>query len=301
MPLPKAHHQSIQCPVTPGDIFFDNIVHFTPDMDHGAQEFERAGFTLTPWGTYHSQHGASGTGNRCVMLREGYLGLVTTTGETTAVSQQVASALARYAGPHMLSFTTPALEAKAKALKEAGFRVLPMLDLKRKVSADDGGETELRFSVLRPAPGQMPEGRFQYVTHHTPDALWQERFTNHENGAVKLISAIVTVEDVPKAANRYRCFFGREPMSLGSFRASEVARFELERGAVTITNPAWGYAGTGNRPVPALPCVPAYTLGFANLGETAALWAQRGFDVALAACGGLAIQCAGASIIGYQA
>lgn len=301
MTLPKAHHQSIQCPVSPGDIFFDNIVHFTADMDDAAQDFERAGFTLTPWSTHHSQHGTSGTGNRCVMLREGYLGLLANTGEPTAVSQQVTAALARYTGPHMLSFTTPDLAVKAKALKDEGFRVLPVLDLKRRVSAVDGDETELHFSVLRPAPGQMAEGRFQYVTHHTPEALWQERYIDHENGAVKLISALVTVDDVLEVADRYRCFFGREPTSVGSARASEVARFELERGAITITNPAWGYAGTGNRPVPALPCVPAYTLGFANLGQTAALWAQRGFDVAQAACGGLAIQCAGATIIGYQA
>ena len=58
------------------EIFLDHHGHFVPDMDAASEALERLGFQLTPY-TAHTMRTApdeepkpSGTGNRCIMLRE---------------------------------------------------------------------------------------------------------------------------------------------------------------------------------------------------------------------------------------
>ena len=69
----------------PGETFLDHIAHFVPAMEPAAAAFERCGFRLTPFTVQTNREGgatvASGTGNRCAMLRNGYVEILVATSD----------------------------------------------------------------------------------------------------------------------------------------------------------------------------------------------------------------------------
>ncbi|MEM6847134.1 MAG: VOC family protein [Pseudomonadota bacterium] len=282
-----------QLPERPEEVFFDHLAHFVPDISAAGEELERAGFTLTPFTPQSTQHGPAGTGNRCIMLREGYLEILTPTGEDTPLAAQMNAAISRYMGTHLFAFAVTDIEAKADALAGQSFALQEPVKLRRVVDLDNGADAELRFAVLRLQPGQMPEGRIQYLTHFTPDALWQERYLTHANGAATLQSALVVVEDVAEASGRFERFFGLAPTeSDGS-----MVRFALARGSVVLADQRSAAGLTGNAPTPDIPVMSAYWLGCADPSATAELWAERGFRVHRGPGAAPAIDCAGTRIL----
>ena len=299
MELIKLNTEYARLPSSPDEVFFDHLAHFVRDMDQAAAELGRAGFTLTPFMPQTTHNGPAGTANRCIMLEEGYVKILTPSGIATAMSQQMDAAIARYVGPHLLAFSVTDTEAKAAELRSELFHLLDPIELSRQVVEEDGSETELRFSVLRLQPGQMREGRIQYLTHLTPEGLLQPHYLKHENGAVTLLSTLLGVDDVQEAAHRYSRFFGRPPEEVPGLDDTQAVKFTLDRGKVTLTNPQIAAISIGGCPCPDIPCIPAYTLGFRDLPATLDLWAQRGFDITPTPCGGVAIDCAGAKIIAF--
>ena len=282
-----------QLPERPDEVFFDHLAHFVPDISAASADLERAGFTLTPFTPQRTQHGPAGTGNRCIMLREGYLEILTPTGEDTPLAAQMNAAISRYTGTHLLAFAVTDTAAKADALAGQSFALQEPVKLRRVVDCDDGTDAELRFTVLRLQPGQMPEGRIQYLTHYTPDALWQERYLTHANGAATLQSALVVVEDVAEASGRFERFFGLTPTE----RDGSVVRFALARGSIILADQKAAASLTGNAPTPDIPVMSAYWLGCEDPAATAALWAERGFEVHHGPGAAPAIDCAGTRIV----
>ena len=66
-----------------GAVFLDHVAHFVPEMDAAATALERCGFRLTPFtvqtNRVNEEAVPAGTGNRCAMLRQGYLEILTAT------------------------------------------------------------------------------------------------------------------------------------------------------------------------------------------------------------------------------
>ena len=135
---------------------------------------------MTPISAQVTQDGPAGTSNRCVMLREGYLEFLTPTADTPNARRMRAS-MKRYRGVHLACFGTPAAEEEHARLASAGFAPQPIVHLERKVE----GGMKVRFSVVRAAPGKMPEGRVQYVQHLVPEAIWRARHLRHRNGVTR--------------------------------------------------------------------------------------------------------------------
>ena len=75
----------------PGEVFLDHMAHFVPAMEPAAAVLERCGFRLTPFTVQTNREGGvtvpSGTGNRCAMLRNGYLELLAATSDTPLAQQ----------------------------------------------------------------------------------------------------------------------------------------------------------------------------------------------------------------------
>jgi hypothetical protein len=107
---------------------------------------------------------------------------------------------------------------------------------------------------VRVAAGTMPEGRIQFCQHHTPELLWQARWTVHANGAMGLVNVIVCVEDAAETAQRYSRFTG-----LGSLEAGGGWLIETARGTLTFLEPSGMERRFGLHP-PALPWIAGYTL-----------------------------------------
>lgn len=264
-----------QLPVEIGEIFLDHVGHFVPDHEAAAAALEALGFSPTAWTVQTNpdpQGGPptlTGTGNRCVMFRSGYLEVLAKTADTP-LARQFDQAMARHVGLHLIAFATRDAVNERARLSGCGFAVQPLVDLRRTVSDGAGGETELAFSVARVVPGAMEEGRIQFLTHHTEQAMWQPQMLDHPNGAQSLSDQIVVVEDLDDAASRWGRFLDR--------RATPVAcgrLFQLERGRLVLCDPDHAAAAApGPRPAP--PFMAAYGIGVPDLAPVRACLERSG-------------------------
>lgn len=235
-------------------------------MDTASVELTRLGFTLTPFSTQsHRLHeGApllpAGTANRCVMLQNGYLEFLTPTHDTPN-ARQLRDTIARYTGVHLIAFGTQTPAADFERLEREGFTPLPPVALQRQVGTAEG-EATARFTVVRVPPATMPEGRIQYCQHHTPEVVWQPRWTSHANGAVGLAGVLLCVEDPQETAQRYARFTGLVPIENGGFW-----RLNTARGYVLFGSPAAMRHWLDVAP-PALPWIAGYVIDSGDLTIT---------------------------------
>ena len=198
---------------------------------HG--EFERLGFVLTPLSRQSGRLRADGpvvawgTGNRCAMLRQGYIELLAIL-DPALPANGLDRFLARYAGMHILALRIEDEAANLDRLRRAGLDIPGVLHLERAVDDADPDGPRARFARL-PLP-DAPEGRVQLVRHLTPEAIWQERFMAHPNRAVALEAAILAVPDPAATAARFSRLAGRPvvPDPQGGFA------LELAQGTVRI-------------------------------------------------------------------
>lgn len=226
----------IDQPQTPkGDqIFLDHVGWFVPDMEAAARQFEELGFVLTP---YVDQKNAdpnggtpvpAGTGNRCAMLRRGYLEILTATaGIDTPLAQQLHTAVGRYTGLHLVAFTVDDADAAHARLEAGGFAPQPAVHLRRPLELPGGDAAEVAFTVLRVPPGTMEEGRVQMLRQETPDLVWQEHLVARDNGVVALGGMLLCVDDPVSASDRYARFTGRAAAGGGDYRVIDLDRGRL--------------------------------------------------------------------------
>ncbi len=206
------------------------------DLGVMAAAFERAGFQLTPLARHSGKRTPDGpvvpfgTGNRCVMLRQGYLELIAIV-DPDAFSNTLDRFLARYAGIHIVALGIDDEVANLERLRRAGFDLPGVAYLERPVDDTDLGGPRARFARL-PLP-DAPEGRLQLIRHLTPEAIWQERFLLHPNHAVALEALVIAAEQPAEAAARFSRLAGRPvvPDPAGGFA------LKLPRGAVRLLPP----------------------------------------------------------------
>ena len=202
-----------------GSLLLDHVSHFVPDLAAAARALEALGFAVTPASAQQTQDGPAGTSNVCVMLEHGYLEFLAPTMDTPN-AQRLRSAMQRYPGVHLCCFGTPDAEGEHSRLKTHGFEPQPLVQLNRKVST---GEMA-RFSVARPSINAMPEGRIQFVQHHTPEALWRPQYLGHTNNVVKLACVFGVADDPVAAGARWARFAALLPRPAGDFVHLSTAR-----------------------------------------------------------------------------
>lgn len=262
LPLPAMADR--QLPV--GDeIFLDHIGMFVVDPVGGAETLERLGFLLTPYciQTNPGPNGAvqTGTANRCAMFKAGYLELLSPTSDT-ALSRQLRTAVSRYPGLHLAAFSAGDMDRIFTQLDDAGLKPGPAVDLRREVETDQGSAT-LRFSVIRVAPESMPEGRIQFLRHHTAELLWEDKWLKHPNGAIALADLLMVVENLDEVTDRYVRFLGIAPI-VGRDRVV----FCTARGRLTIVRPDFYAALPWMRELPGLPYMAACAVEVADIEKT---------------------------------
>lgn len=242
------------------ELVIDHVGHFVHDRTALAPTLAALGFTTTPE-ALHTVPGTdgvptlAGTGNLCVMLERGYLEFLFRTADTP-LAVQFDQAIARYAGVHLAAFGTAEPDVVATRLTAHGFSPQPPVSLRRMVE-----EREARFTVVRVPPEAMPEGRIQFVSHHTADVVWQPQWLAHGNGARGLLDLVLASDAVERVALRWGRFLDR-PVR----RIDGGARIATERGNVVIleTEAAAARLGAGNPPT-----FPAYGLEVADLDHAA--------------------------------
>lgn len=201
----------------PGELFVDHVAHFVADLDAAARILESLGIKVTPTSVHQTPEGPAGTSNRCVMLEEGYIEILSPTHDTP-VARRVRGLMARYAGIHLVCFGTPDADAEQRRLKAHGFEPQPLVDLSR-----EGGT--IRFKVVRLPPERMPEGRIQYVQQLTPEQIWRASDVNR----LRLEEVFVVAKNPTETAARWARFAGLIPSPV-----RDGVRLETARGRVFI-------------------------------------------------------------------
>jgi hypothetical protein len=268
------------------EIFLDHVGHFVADPDSAARALVQAGFAPTPPSVQVNPDPGggpptkTGTGNVTAMFDRGYIEFLFKTADTP-LAQEFEAAMARYRGLHLAAFAVADAAATHARLAKAGFGLQPVVDMRRPVGTVDG-EDIAAFSIVRLAPGEMPEGRIQALTHRTEHAVWQERWLSHRNGATGLLDVVIVEADVAEAAERFQRFLGRR---------AEFDRFgqsvTLDRGRVQLVSPTMLNQLLPGLEIPALPFICSYGLAVRSLGEVVACLAAGG--IAFERCDGCVV------------
>ena len=240
-----------------GEVFLDHTAFFVPAMEAAADALERCGFRLTPFTAQTNREGdktvLSGTGNRCAMLKNGYLELLTATSESP-LAAQLRERITDHPGLHLAAFASADTTNEHHRLAAEGFPTLPLVDMRRPV-----GDDFARFTIARVAHGTMPEGRAQFLTHHTEHLVWLPDMLDHPNGAQALTALWIAADDPAEPAARYARFTGRPVRQDGA-----VTTIALDRGALHFATPAHLAETFGIVPAGALPCLVAASIRVAS-------------------------------------
>jgi len=252
-----------------GEIFLDHVAHFVGDPDAASRALAGAGFAPTPVSIQVNPDPAggpprpTGTGNVTCMLDRGYLELLFRTADTP-LGREFDAAMARYRGVHLAAVAVADAGAMHARLGQAGFRMQPLVAMQRPVQTA-AGEDIAAFSVVRVAPGEMPEGRIQALTHRTERTVWQPRWLAHPNGAAGLLDVVIAEADVEEAAGRFRRFLDRDARA-GSYGPA----FHLDRGRVQLVAAASLARLFPGLAIPDLPFMAAYAIAVASLEQATA-------------------------------
>jgi Glyoxalase-like domain len=253
----------------------DHVAVMTRDLDGVARAWHAMGFALTPFSRHSGARVAGGPvepwgiGNRCAMLRQGYLELMGIHDETLYIGD-AGMRVDRYEGVHILAFACDDADAMAGALAARGFEVAGVHGLERDLETPEG-IARARFKLVRAGDGEMPEGRVFAIEHATPELLWQPHLLDHPNRVTALAEVLVCVDDPFEAASRYRRFLRHAPQ-----RAGPALVFAMKKNRLVLTDPAGLAALLPGAVAPVTPYVAAVTLASADLAQTAAVLDQGG-------------------------
>lgn len=218
-----------------GQIFLDHIGWFVPDLEQAQRAFERLGFVLTPPTIHQNRDSAgnqvrAGTANCCAMLGLGYIEILTAVeGIDNPITRELRGALARHTGIHLIAFTCADTAVEHRRIAGEGFAPLPAVDLRRPIETDAGTIEEAAFSVIRLAPGTLPEGRIQMLSQDTPDIVWQPSLIARDNALAALCGMVTCSDDPAAAARRFARFTGKSETG---------ASIVLDRGRMDFVDPA---------------------------------------------------------------
>ena len=251
------------------EIFLDHVAHFVADADAAARALAQAGFTTTPQSIQVNPDAGggppqpTGTGNVTAMLDRGYIEFLFKTADTP-LAKQFDIAMARYRGLHLIAFAVADAAGTHARLATDGFALQPVVDMRRPVETPTGAGFAA-FSIVRPQPGEMPEGRIQALTHRTEATVWQERWLSHRNGATALLDVAIVEPDVAEAAARFARFLGRTA-AFDRFGQS----ITLDRGRVQLMSSLMLRESLPGLEIPAFPFICAYGIAVRSLAATAA-------------------------------
>ncbi len=167
---------------------------------------------------------------------------------------------------------SPTPKRRTGVSRPSGFAVRPLVHMSRPVETATGPGTAA-FTIARVAPGIMPEGRIQMLTHHTEQTVWQPRWLTHPNGAIGLIDVVIAVADVEEAAQRFARFTG------GAItRTPGGALLRLDRGGVYLVSHDRATEKLPEVPFTTLPFMIGYALRVQSLGAAEAAIDHAGLE-----------------------
>src|SRR5207244_13597826 len=114
----------------PGELFLDHVSHFVHDLDAAAGLLEQLGFVVTAV-SIQEVAGSRVGANRCVMLEQGYIEILTPT-------------LQPDPGLRVACSGTPDAEGEHRRLADQRFEPQPVVDLQRELRSNPGRRNATR-------------------------------------------------------------------------------------------------------------------------------------------------------------
>ena len=255
------------------EVFLDHVGYFVADLASAGRQLERLGFVVSPVNLQQNAGGdgvlrPSGTSNRIARLRRGFLEVLAATHDTP-LADQLKAALARYAGLHLIALSHCDVPAQRARMVADGFPMQPVVNLRRHVERE-GSMREVKWSVLRPESGAMPEGRVQFAYCHTPDLTWPEPAPELPNAADGITDILLCVADRREAAARFGRYAGRPYAETGAFSIVTT-----QRGNIVFVEPREAAALFGVAP-PALPYMAGQAVRSTDMRRTRAILRAAG-------------------------
>jgi hypothetical protein len=256
------------------EVFLDHVGYFVRDLEHAGERLTRLGFNVSPINLQQNadENGVlrpSGTSNRLAILRRGFIEVLAATHDTP-LADQLKTAVGRYQGLHLIALSHADIPRQRERLVATGFPMQDIVRLRRHKQTPDGLR-EVAWSVLRPQPGVMPEGRVQFAYCHTPDLTWTPDAPPPANGADAITDILLCVEDRHESAARFARYAGRPFIELRN--ASMIA---LDRGAIVLMEPKDAAGVLPDLDIPDVPFMAGQALRSADIAATRRVLEVRG-------------------------
>lgn len=229
------------------DLVLDHVGIAVRDLGAARETFTRLGFAPTSLSIHSAPLTAgtapvpTGSGNHCVMLRDGYVELIGLT--DASKSSTTRALLERYEGAHILALGSGDVSATRERIAGSGLPIAQPVVLERDAAWGPGGHETRRASFANAHLGRevFPEARAFVIEHRTPDVVWQRHQLDHPNGAVALTETWIMAERPSEAADRYARLAGISSQHIGQ----DEWVVPLSRGRLRILSPRSAPRHTG--------------------------------------------------------
>ena len=205
----------------------DHLIIGVRDLEAARARFARLGFNSTPRG----RHVGWGTANHCIMFAHDYLellGVIDPSQPTNGLDRL----LARREGLLTIVLGSRDAQATRTAWAAAGIAAEPVRELGRLLDGEDG-PVELRFSNVYLPPAEIGGLSLFACQHLTPEPMRRPAWLLHPNGAVRIRSCTVAVDDPAPVIEGLRRLFGAGALT----DTDQVTAVHTGQGVILIAPP----------------------------------------------------------------
>ncbi|MBM3545903.1 MAG: VOC family protein [Alphaproteobacteria bacterium] len=245
----------------------DHVQVVVRDLEMAKRTWARLGFTATPRG----RHLNRGSGNYCLMLRQGYIELIGIVDPALPTSN-LDGHLAHGPGLIGLAFGAPSGAAAFARLDKAGLAPAPPNRLER-VIEHGSGDARLAFDIVNLPDGTVPGFRSFVCCHLSEKEVRAPEWLDHPNTAVATSGFVIAAADSRPVLDAFRRIFGADAVrgrvvETGRERIEVVSPAELE----TV------YPGVNAKPGRPLPCLVGMSVRVEDLKHCKAILESTGVD-----------------------
>lgn len=245
----------------------DHVQVVVRDLEMAKRTWARLGFTPTPRG----RHLNRGSGNYCLMLREGYIELIGVVDPALPTSNLDVH-LAHGPGLIGLAFGATSAAAAARQLTEAGLAPTGPVRLERLIERD-GTDARLAFDIVNLPDAALPGFRGFVCCHLSEKKVREPQWLDHANGAIATSGFVVAAGDPRPVLDAFGRVFGAQ-----AIRGQTV---ETGRERIQVVTPDaldTMYPGVRARPGRPLPCLIGMSVRVIDLKVCKAALESTGVD-----------------------